>query len=226
MSGGKARQTNSASVGKKTTFSDETNHAAVSLLPKKTDYNRWFPTLAPLTLLEAARKYVAKLNENRMLYNVSDATKAQIKDYYLTQIKGQTLDILWVFPSVEIFTIVILWILSTAEIQPHDGFITQWVFIFLPLQPSRILSMDSHPALAETTGLLTSWVFSFLPRTIPTSTDQQGGGLLSDHPHGHNHYTHSPRTGVDSSRHTHGSESSPIVQGLVQDLNVYKTHGV
>jgi len=34
-----------------------------------------------------------------------------------------------------------------AEIQPHDGFITQWVFIFLPLQPSRILSMDSHPAL-------------------------------------------------------------------------------
>ena len=114
----------------------------------------------------------------------------------------------------------------TSEIQPHDGFITQWVFVFLPLQPSRILSTDSHPALAETTGLLISWVFSFLPRTIPTSTDQQGGGLLSDHPHGHNHYTHSPRTGVDSSRHTHGSESSPLVQGLVQDLNVYKTHGL
>ena len=26
-------------------------------------------------------------------------------------------------------------------------------------------------------------------------------------------------------RHTHGSESLSIVQGLVQDLNVYKTHG-
>jgi len=39
-------------------------------------------------------------------------------------------------------------------------------------------------------------------------------------------YTHSPRTGVDSSRHTHGSESSTIVQGLVQDLNVFHTHGV
>jgi len=104
MSGGKgAKRTNSGSVGKKTTFSDETNHAAVSLLPKKTDDNRWFSTLAPLTLLEVARKYVAKLNENRMLYNVSDATKAQIKGYYLTQIKGQTLDILWVFSSVENF---------------------------------------------------------------------------------------------------------------------------
>ena len=103
MSGGKgARQTNSASVGKKTTFSDETNLAAVSLLPKKTDYNRWLSTLAPLTLLEAARKYVAKLNKNRLLYNVSDVTKAHIKSYYLTQIKGQTLDILWVFSSVAI----------------------------------------------------------------------------------------------------------------------------
>ena len=51
MSGGKgAKRTNSGSVGKKTTFSDETNHVVVSLLPKKTDYNRWFSTLAPLTL--------------------------------------------------------------------------------------------------------------------------------------------------------------------------------
>ena len=95
MSGGKgAKRTNSGSAGKKMTFSDETNHSAVSLLPKKTDYNRWFPTLAPLTLLEAARKYVAKLNENRMLYNVNNATKDQIK--------GQTLSIMWGFSSVEI----------------------------------------------------------------------------------------------------------------------------
>ena len=71
----------------------------------------------------------AKLNENRMMYNVSDATNAQIKGYYLTQIQGQTLDILWVFSSVEIFHHRIFWILSTAEIQPYDGFITQWVFI-------------------------------------------------------------------------------------------------
>ena len=104
MSSGKgAKRSNSDSVGKKTTFLDDANHAAVSLLPKKIDCSRWVSTLAPLTLLKAARKYVAKLNENRMLYNVSDARKAQIKGYYLTQIKGQTLDILWVFSSVEIF---------------------------------------------------------------------------------------------------------------------------
>jgi len=38
-----------------------------------------------------------------MLYNVSDATKVQIVSHYLTQLKGQTLDIWWVFCSVEIF---------------------------------------------------------------------------------------------------------------------------
>jgi len=104
MSGGKgAKRTNSGSVGKKTTFSDETNHVAESLPPKKTDCSRWVSTLAPLTLLKGARKYVAKLNENRVLYDVSDVTKTQIQGYYLTQIKGQTLDILWVFSSVEIF---------------------------------------------------------------------------------------------------------------------------
>ena len=98
MSSGKgAKRSNSDSVGKKTTFLDDANHAAVSLLSKKTDCSWWVSTLAPLTLLKAARKYVAKLNENRILCNVSDTTKA------LTQIKGQTLDILCVFSSVEIF---------------------------------------------------------------------------------------------------------------------------
>jgi len=153
MSGGKgAKRTNSGSAGKKTTFSDQTNHAAVSLLPKTEDSSRWVSTLAPLTLLKAASKHAAKLNENRMLYNVSDATKAQIKGYYLTQIEGQTLDILWDFSFVKNFYHRNFWILSTAEIQPHDGFITQWVFPFLPLQPSRILSMDSHLATGRDYG--------------------------------------------------------------------------
>ena len=60
--------------------------------------------------------------------------------------------------------------------------------------------------------------FLFLPRTIPTSTHRQGGGLLSDHPYGHNHlysqstdwgwflktypqvriFAYSPRTGTRS----------------------------
>jgi len=77
MSGGKAaKRSTSGSTAKKTTFSDKTNHAAVSLTPKEDDSSRWGSTLAPLTLLQAASKHAAKLNENRMLYIVSDATKA------------------------------------------------------------------------------------------------------------------------------------------------------
>jgi len=80
MSGGKgAKRTNSGSAGKKTTFSDETNHADVSLLPEKEHDNQLVCTLAPLTLLKAASKHAEKLNENRMMYNVSDAIQAQIK---------------------------------------------------------------------------------------------------------------------------------------------------
>jgi len=89
MSGGKAaKRSTSGATAKKTTFSDETNHAAVSLTHKEDDSSRWVSTLAPLTLLKAANKHAAKLNKNKMLCNVSDATKAQIKGYYLTQIKG------------------------------------------------------------------------------------------------------------------------------------------
>ena len=77
MSGEKAaKRSNSGTTAKKTTFSDETNHAPVSLLPKKQDSSQWVSTLVPLTLLAAASIHAAKLNENRMLYNVSDATKA------------------------------------------------------------------------------------------------------------------------------------------------------
>ena len=79
MNAGKgAKRTTSGSAGKKTTYSDEINHAVTSLLPKENDSSRWVSTLAPLTLLKAASKHAAKLNENRMLYNVSDATKAAI----------------------------------------------------------------------------------------------------------------------------------------------------
>ena len=38
--------------------------------------------------------------------------------------------------------------------------------------------------LAETAGVLISWVYSFLPRTIPTSTDQQGGASFQTTPMG------------------------------------------
>jgi len=97
------------------------------------------------------------------------------------------------------------------------------LFYHYNIQGSRLQTVIQP--LVETTGLLISWVFSFLPRKIPTSRINKVGVSCQTTPMGTIIYIHSPRTGVDFSRHTHGSESSPIVQGLVQDLNVYKTHG-
>jgi len=55
MNAGKgAKRTTSDSADKKTTYSDEINHAVASLLPKEDDSSRWVTTLAPLTLLKAA----------------------------------------------------------------------------------------------------------------------------------------------------------------------------
>jgi len=77
MNAGKGvKRTTSGSAGKKTTYSDEINHVVASLLPKEDDSSQWVFTLAPLTLLKAASKHAVTLNENRMLYNVSDFTKA------------------------------------------------------------------------------------------------------------------------------------------------------
>ena len=70
------KRSNSGATPKKMTSLDETNHAAVSLIPTEDDPSRWVSTLAPLTLLKAASKHAARLNEHRMLYTVSDATKA------------------------------------------------------------------------------------------------------------------------------------------------------
>jgi len=49
-----------------------------SLLPKEDDSSRWVSTLAPLTLLKTVTQYAVTLNKNRMMYNVSDATKADM----------------------------------------------------------------------------------------------------------------------------------------------------
>ena len=105
----------------------------------------------------------------------------------------------------------------------HSGF---FLFYHYNLQGSCLRTVIQP--LTETAGLLISWVFPFLPRTIPTSTDQQGGGLLSDHPHGHNHlYSQSTDWGWFLKDIPTGLNLyQAIVQGLVQDLNVYKIHGV
>ena len=77
MSGAKAtKRSNSGATPKKMKSLDETNHAVVSLIPTEDDSSRWVSTVAPLTLLKATSKHAARLNEHRMLYTVSDATKA------------------------------------------------------------------------------------------------------------------------------------------------------
>ena len=77
MSGGKAtKRSNTGATPKKMASLDETNHAAVSLIPTEDGSTRWVSTLAPLTLLKAASKHAGRLNEPRMMYTVSDATKA------------------------------------------------------------------------------------------------------------------------------------------------------
>ena len=66
MNAGKgSKRMTSDSADKKTTYSDEINHAVVSLLPKEDDSSRWVSTLAPLTLLKVASKHAVTLNEIR-----------------------------------------------------------------------------------------------------------------------------------------------------------------
>ena len=121
----------------------------------------------------------------------------------MSQIQGQTLDILWVFfYSVKNFS-------HRNLTQPHDGWITnpptRWFHhtvgfsFFLPLHFSSSLSTDTHPTIGKTTGLINSWVFPFLPRTSPTSTDRQRGVSFQSTPMGKITHTHSPRTGGEFS---------------------------
>jgi len=229
MSGGKGEKPmNSGSAVKKTTFSDETNHAAVSLLPKKEDSSRWVSTLVPLTLLTAASIHAVKLNENRMLYNVSDATKVQMVGYYLTQMKGQTLDILWVFSSVKNFyhhnflDTVHGRKSSHLMASSHSGF---FLFYHYNLQGSCLQTVIQPHYRDCGSPHIVGFAFLTTNHTNLNGSTRWGSPIrppswaesliLTVH-----------RLGLIPQRHTHGSESLPIVQGLVQDLNVYKTHGV
>ena len=130
------------------------------------------------------------------------------------------MDILGVFSSIEIFHHRNFFLdtvhgrkSSHMMASSHSGF-----FRFYHNNLHGVCPRTVIQPLGETTGLLISWGFFFLPRTIPTSPDRQGGGLLSDHPYGHNHlysqstdwdcflqtyprvciFTYSPRTGTRS----------------------------
>jgi len=137
------------------------------------------------------------------------------------------LDILWGFSSVENFNHRIFSrYCPRAVIQSHDVFITRWGFLFFyhyNFQGSCLRTVIQP--LVVTTGLLICGFFLFNHEPYHPQRINKVGVSSEITPMATITYTHSPRTGVDSSRHTHGSASSPIVQGLVQDLNVYKTRG-
>ena len=109
---------------------------------------------------------------------------------------------------------------SHTMVPSHSGF---FLFNHYNLQGSCLRTVMQP--LVETAGLLISWVFLFLTTNHTNLNGSTRGGLLSDHPHGQNHSLTVPGLGLSPQRHTYGSESVPIVQGLVYDLNVYKTHG-
>jgi len=141
----------------------------------------------------------------------------------LTQIKGQTLNILWVFPSDQNF--YHRKFLDTVHDgnPPHDGFITQWVFPFLPLQPSRILSTDSHPATDRDCGSPHIVGFSFFTTNHTNlNGSTRWGSPFRPPPQAQSLILTVHGLGLIPQRHTHGSEFLPLVQRLVQELNVYK----
>jgi len=121
----------------------------------------------------------------------------------LSQIQGQTLDILWVFffcpeflpPDIHPTTRWLDYKSSHTITSSHSGF---FLFYHYNLQGSCLRTVIQ--ALVETAGLLISWVFPFLPRTIPTSTDQQGVVSFQTTPMGKITHTHSVRTGVESTK--------------------------
>ena len=90
--------------------------------------------------------------------------------------------------------------MSGLQIQPHDGSITQWVFPFFTTTSFKDLVYGQSSSHWQRLRVSSSrGFFPFLPRTIPTSTDQQGGISFHTTHMGKITHTHSPRTGVESS---------------------------
>jgi len=93
----------------------------------------------------------------------------------------------------------------------HSGF-----FSFLPLQPSRILSTDSHPATDRDCGSLhIVGFFFFTTNHTNLNGSTRLGSPFRPPPLAQSLILTVHGLGLIPQRHTHGSESLPIVQGLV-----------
>ena len=89
-----------------------------------------------------------------------------------------------------------------------------------------IISTDSHPATGRYCG--SPYLVGFSPfyhEPYQPQRINKGGSPFRPPPWAKSLILTVPGLGLSPQRHTYGSESVPIVQGLVYDLNVYKTHG-
>jgi len=102
----------------------------------------------------------------------------------------------------------------------HSGF---FLFYHCNLQGSYLRTVIQP--LAETAGLLISWVFSFYHEPYQPQRINKWGSRFRPPPWSESLILTVHGLGLSPPRHTYGSESVPIVQGPVYDLNVYKTHG-
>jgi len=144
------------------------------------------------------------------------------------QIQGQTLDILWVYYSVQNFY-------HRKFIQPHCGWIKNPVarclhhtggFSFFTTTTFKDLVYGQSSSHWQRLRVSSSRGF-FLFYHEPYQPQQINKGGFPFRPPPWAKLLILTVYGLDLSpqRHTHGSESLLIVQGLVQDLNVYNTHG-
>ena len=144
----------------------------------------------------------------------------------MSQKQGKTLSILWVF-----FILSRIFPTTTSPNHTMAGSNppTRWFhhtvgfsfFFTTTLFKEFVYGHSSHywkrPQVSLTRGF-----FFISPRTSPTSTDRQGGvSFQRTPPWAKSLILTLPGLRVSTQRHTYGSESVPIVQGLVYDLNVY-----
>ena len=100
-----------------------------------------------------------------------------------------------------------------------------WFFLFYHYTFQGFCLRTLIQPLVETTGLLNSWVFPhFYHEPYQPQRIDKGGSPSRVPPWAKSLILTVPGLGLSPQRHAYGSESVPIVQGLVYDLNVYKTH--
>jgi len=121
------------------------------------------------------------------------------------------------------------------SIQPHDGWITnpvtRWFhhtvgfFFFTTITFKDLVYVQSSSLWYRLLVSLSRGFFLFYHEPYQPQRINKGGSPFRPPPWAKSLILTVPGLGLSPQRHTYGSESVSMVQGLVYDLNVYKTHG-